>query len=971
MFANNAIGSDLVKSFPLDDYKNKSILEQRYKSVATLSDLSRLFKDIEKSSNISKLELHREGDQFHWVHTLAHPIRDIKIKTSIRFREFTQIIRNKYVGRMNSLHLQGVLVSEILENFERIGYPHAQANLSILDEDGFAEYVVEVWPGLSCIIADVQAPESPHAEVSLEIGPGDRCDINQIKAAVENYERKLIEEGFQQASLELEPLQYSRNRTVLNVHIRGVIGKKIDYLFIDESKIFFGSAIEEDMIQYFRENFSDPRQVRVTLIDYFKRKGYDFVSVKGPYLQKESDDFLTYIFLVNPGIAFKVSDMQIEGNSHLSTEDIKAAIDFQSFWESLPIIGKEKSYEDISKDIQHFYHSKGFWKATVQHSHTSFDRVSKSARMNILIDEGLPHMFRSLTITGNQNIDEGDIRKLFPAHEGDPLLQNQLIDFEYSVQSKYFEQGFIESKVATKVDTFIQKETVATDVTLLITEGPLVRIGTITIKGLVDTREPVVRRELLFSSGDTFNQELINQSRTALVNLGIFSSVAIERSEIKQHDSTHEIDIVIRVKEGDPGRVKFGPGFNLTRGLQYVGEISYNNLGGTGRRVNVRAAVSEERQQQSISDLTDKEGKTLLGRKVGLGFTEPYLLNLPVHGNISLYHQAIADDVWKLSNSIELSLSHHFSPDIFIGSVTPFYRFSRLRDEGTREQRDSLITTGSSDIGALGVRYRLDRRDSLLWPTKGFLFNIEASWARYNFFGQYRYFKWHLSSSQYFELMNDLVFAFGIGITSYERVLRRGANAETVDVLPANNRLLAGGSNEVRGFDHQLGPYVLTKRTDPSSQTVTYDREPPLGGSKRLILKSELRRQVVPNLLALSTFLDIGNSFFSLDEEDKFNKRFSESKTAQTERSMEDNFSYDFSELVTHPEYILLKNYQSYGLALNLLTPLGSFNAAVALPLREPSSDRCRGEGICFQRAKDKELWFQKFKVELNIGAEF
>ena len=86
---------------------------------------------------------------------------------------------------------------------------------------------------------------------------------------------------------------------------------------------------------------------------------------------------------------------------------------------------------------------------------------------------------------------------------------------------------------------------------------------------------------------------------------------------------------------------------------------------------------------------------------------------------------------------------------------------------------------------------------------------------------------------------------------------------------------------------------------------------------------------------------------------------------------MEDNFSYDFSELVTHPEYILLKNYQSYGLALSLLTPLGSFNAAVALPLHEPSSDRCRGESICFQRAKEKELWFQKFKVELNIGAEF
>jgi len=299
--------------------------------------------------------------------------------------------------------------------------------------------------------------------------------------------------------------------------------------------------------------------------------------------------------------------------------------------------------------------------------------------------------------------------------------------------------------------------------------------------------------------------------------------------------------------------------------LQYGAEASYNNLGGMGRQISFRGSISEERQQAAIGP------RTLLGRKVGVGYLEPHLFDYPLDGTIGVNHSAQAVlDYWQLSHAGEVALSHKLRA-LFPGSkVAVFYGQKIAREEGAPETEDELIT-GEVRIGRIGVRYNLDRRDNLKFPTTGYVLDTELSWARYELGGNLRYFRWHISNSHYFGIIQDWVIALGYRLTSYEGIERKGESRD-LDILPPSERLFAGGSNSIRGFDErELGPIVRSPNFEQFQDGKGWDcsyKKSELGGSRRTILKAELRYKILDEF-ATSLFVDNGNTFFSKKEKVK------------------------------------------------------------------------------------------------------
>lgn len=951
------------------DAKNRAALARRYENISSLRDMTSLIKEVSALKQFARLELLSDPD-IQWQARLTRPVHDIDIKAGLGIKFHTDKIKNKYIGQADSQYSRRILLLELMSYFASVGYPQAKANFVPHEFNTYVDYEISMDLGSPCLIKKIVTPLKLPKDLFMDLNPGDVCDVSKIFESIENYERTLIAEGYQNSIFELQKADYAADFSSLSLVLGGFLGERVNFEFIDESRLLLASALDEDTLLYFKKNFSDPYKVKKQVIEYFKGRGFEYVAVKGPIKQIDEDGIVTFLYYVNPGDQYKIADFIIEGNRSIPTEELKDQIISSGFRDLFSFVDP-KNYEQTKRDIVEFYRQKGFWDVSIQRSHIEYSQQKKIAVLTLNIDEGKKRVFGRIKMSGNLNLSDTKINELLKMKEGEALAQSQISQVEYLTRDFYFDNGYIDAKVMVDIDTRVDGELLVTDLNLKVEEGPLVKIGTIMIKGLIITDREVVKRELLFKQGDIYNQSFINQSRNALLSLGIFSSVGIENSRIINSNAISEVDISIDLKENDPGRIKFGPGFNLVRGLQYASEVSYNNIGGKGRRVYVRAAVSEEKQQKSIVGSTEeRQGKTLLGRKVGTGYTEPYLFTLPVDGNISVYHQAIADDIWKISNTLELSVSHDFKGKYFQGLLTPFYRYQRLENEGTPSQADSLTTTGTSKVGSVGFRYKLDKRNSLSFPTAGFLLNTELSWARYAFLSEYRYFKWYVSQSFYKGIVSNFAFACELSLTSYESVHRRDASDEKVDVLPANQRLLAGGSNDVRGFENQLGPYVLLTNTD-SLNRVTYQQESPLGGTKRLILKTELRKQVSPDLLAVSVFWDIGNAYFSADELRKFTERFQNTNTPAEVRTVEDNFSYSFEQIFSNPEYLFTKNYQSAGVSLGLLTPLGALNASLGWPVYEPQSENCKVNKICYLRGKDKPFWLQKYQFELNIGAEF
>ena len=158
-------------------------------------------------------------------------------------------------------------------------------------------------------------------------------------------------------------------------------------------------------------------------------------------------------------------------------------------------------------------------------------------------------------------------------------------------------------------------------------EGKQASFGQVFLFGLSKTREKVVLRELTFKQGEKYSPKKIEESKQKLIGTGIFKSVLIEpMDKFAIEEQGRVIDISVTMKENDARIITFGPGYDVFKGYNYVIEASHKNISGMARKFSVRTFLSEDKQQEAVRN------STLLGTILGLGFTEPYILNLLLTG---------------------------------------------------------------------------------------------------------------------------------------------------------------------------------------------------------------------------------------------------------------------------------------------------------------------------------------------------
>ena len=90
-----------------------------------------------------------------------------------------------------------------------------------------------------------------------------------------------------------------------------------------------------------------------------------------------------------------------------------------------------------------------------------------------------------------------------------------------------------------------------------IDEGKLTLFGKTVISGNVETKNEVIKREMLYENGAPFNPSLLVKTRQRLYKLGLFTDVDVDAIE-KEGDVKN---IHVRVKEAKAGVVEFGVGY--------------------------------------------------------------------------------------------------------------------------------------------------------------------------------------------------------------------------------------------------------------------------------------------------------------------------------------------------------------------------------------------------------------------------
>lgn len=942
---------------------NVQELQNKYHTIDNPEQLQTLLQDLGKLHPF--VELYAEYKEANWVVSgeIAEFIYGIEIEMVTNFLEHELSgVKQKFIGKVDSDSTRRKVVENVLLILRTIGYSQANIDFNFVRKSDGIVYHLVIDEGDHCLIRNVQLPFQLPDDTELSVKRGDVCDLNKVKGAILELEDELLNIGYRDLRLQFSNLEYISDGKYADVIIHGDLGKKIIYEVEDESKQFFIDDILSDEIFEDKDiQTASPEAMTAELYKFYRNQGYEDVEIEGPIRKREDDNVAVYVFYINPGIRYIISSLRFDGNRIFSSEELRDIWGYDDFWSTSAVLNRDQFAQGITA-IESLYRKNGYWDVKVRNPRIIKDKINGTAQMVILISEGKQRIVERVTLKGNKVFSDEKIRSMLDAGVGDLLAKEELLTFENRLRERYLNHGYHYVQVSIRISSKYDFRNIPSNVIVNIQEGKRVKIGKINIIGLVKTEKVVVERELLFESGDWYNPSQVSQSRAELVNLGIFKSVQISPTDRAAYlDKSSILDLTVEVFEGNAGNIVFGPGYNYQRGVLYVSEFTYNNIAGTGRQFSLRTSVSEEKNQAAISSEDSKKGKVFLGRKLGIGYVEPFIFNFPIDARLSISHKATADDFWKIGNSMDTSLAYK-TKDILPGVVlSPFYNFRFNKEEGSQVD-DLLLSTGNSTIGSMGLRIDYDGRDELGWPTMGEIVQMEAGWARNYFGGSFRFFKWDLFYKKFTKIFSNLVWTNSFHFTAFEGVERNDGKSGWV--LPSSERLQANGVNRVRGFEQKLGPYArLVENGNVTEKKVT-------GGTKRAIFKTEIRHKI-NSFVGSSFFIDCGNTFFSQHDFRQYNQLFNDDQ-GEGLREIKENISYEFRDLISSPGYLFSRNYLSYGSSVSLITPVGPINVFISWPWKEPKSHECeRDSSICFTRSGLEESYIKRFQIDINIGSEF
>lgn len=921
-------------------------------------DLFQIDQVLSKEKLSDRFSITNENNTYIIGEKNTRPIGSISIETpSDDITNAIDSALNQLIGKTNNYSTRRLIYEKIAEKTAEKGFPLAKWTLNLESKEFSDSLNVVVKLGPDCIIKKTSWPEDASLLIKEDEFLGEICDTRLIQTRLEAIENRIRELGYDEVRLRFEKIEFLTDKREGHAIFKGEVGKKSKYRIIDESSGTKFSDLFAESNNRIAPRFIAPDAVTNELIRIYRGLGYNEIAISGP-IESREEDTLIWTWRLNAGAKTTIGKIHFDGLTAMTKE--KA----EEFFASGPV-GKLGSYsmEEFTRGIDNLgatYRKLGYLDVKIREPRILKSSAASSADAILYIDEGLPWIISKINIVGNKQMANQKIQEIINLHMGEPYDKTVLGDIQSRLKNRYFSMGYAHAEVRVAIDEVRQRKNIATTLNFIIEEGPLVKIGRIAIIGLGISKIKVVERELEFATGDHWNPEQVEISRKKIVALGIFKTVNIVASDPNAYAEKREIlDISILLKEAKPGAVSFGPGYDIRKGFRYAAEGSYNNLFGLARQLSIRGGFSEEKQQEAVGN------STLIGRKIGVGYVEPWIFDLPIAARVSASHRATASSFWQFNNRLETELSWKLSKFLDTNFAV-FIRNEMNKDVGSEPKKKLYLAEGNTRKGVAGYRITYDGRDSLSFPTKGVYLGFENEVADYKVGGEYKYHKNDLTFSSYLGILPELVYAIGFNWSGYWSVDRKNASSG-YDILQASDRLLAGGGDYVKGFDKQLGPYLSFNTVNASTGQAEIDKEV-IGGTTRFVFKQEFRVKTSEEG-AIALQVDAGNTWSSAEEQKKFAARFAKSEDSK-DTKLYANYPIEIADVVKSPTSISRSSYWSSGFSYSYLTPVGALRFGWALPIYEPG--RCReSSDNCYLRANQNPRWYRKGQFDLSVGSRF
>jgi outer membrane protein insertion porin family len=434
-----------------------------------------------------------------------------------------------------------------------------------------------------------------------------------------------------------------------------------------------------------RKLFTDKQEIE----QMYQKAGYPKTDVKYEPVIEEAAGRATITFVITESPKVKIVEVDFVGATAFKQKKLRKVVKTRKRWMLSWITQsgyfKDDVLEEDKEKLIEYYHDHGYIDFDIKDIQI-VNPTPRSMIIRFIVYEGAQYKVGSVKFTGNKLFTTNDIAKgmkllhdlaRVKAKIGPNSLQMDVGDIftpkGYSkdidqVEDFYGSRGYIDVSQSARNLTVLRipnTESGTMDLEFQIDEGQKSYIEKIEIRGNINTKDKVIRRELAVSPGEVFDMVRVKVSKERLEGLQYFEQGKVEaRPEPTDPPIAGRKNLVVGVEEKNTGNVQLGAAFSSVDQIVGFAELNQGNFDifnpptfrGGGQKFRLRVAVGSVRQDYVVT------------------FIEPWFLGRKLALSLDAYHteknyQSLDDIYDETRTGASVGLTRALGSDFLIGSI--------------------------------------------------------------------------------------------------------------------------------------------------------------------------------------------------------------------------------------------------------------------------------------------------------------
>ena len=463
-------------------------------------------------------------------------------------------------------------------------------------------------------------------------------------------------------------------------------------------------------------------------------------------------------------------------------------------------------------------HSLGYWDAEFSYE---IDTQAEPARVTVKVDPGPLYHVASVTVLGpdGQPLSVPADETKLPLKPGDPARTAPVAATDTALVAAFGDSGHPFAKVADR-RVEIDRDAKTMEVTYTLDPGPTERFGPVAITGLERLNSAYVEGRVRWHGGDIYDASKVEETRRALIESGLFSTVQITPTPDPEHpgEALMTIDATERVHR----TIGAGLAYNTSQGFGARAFWENRNLFGNAENLRLSAEVGQQLDAFRAN----------FRRPDFLTVDQDFLATAEIDNDIPVaYRSRRAIVTAGIERRIDRWLTGGISFEAEQADVTQLANVTPMT--GTQHY----------ELAGLPAYVKLDETDNLLNPTTGYRAQLSVTPA-HTFSGSNLTFASNLISGSTYWAIGPEERAVLAG-----RLALGSLDGAPLSQLPSDQRIYAGGGGSVRPYGWQMAGPLASNNV-------------PIGGKSSLVLNMEARIKVT-EAIGVVPFVDAGSYYES------------------------------------------------------------------------------------------------------------